>query len=126
MPPTPAPAPQRCSFCGRDSADVAKLIAGPGVYICDGCVGRSVAILDADDETTQPSIPEWATMSDEELLGHLPRIAATAASIEAGLRARIDDLRQRGVSWARIGSALSMSRQSAWERFAPGADRTRT
>ncbi len=27
-----------CSFCGRSKDVVAKLIAGPGVYICDGCV----------------------------------------------------------------------------------------
>jgi ATP-dependent protease Clp ATPase subunit len=27
-----------CSFCGRAQRKVAKLIAGPGVYICDGCV----------------------------------------------------------------------------------------
>jgi ATP-dependent protease Clp ATPase subunit len=28
-----------CSFCGRDRRQVAKLIAGPGVYICSECVG---------------------------------------------------------------------------------------
>ena len=28
----------RCSFCGRAQQQVRKLIAGPGVYICDGCV----------------------------------------------------------------------------------------
>jgi ATP-dependent protease Clp ATPase subunit len=28
----------RCSFCGRSRTQCAKLIAGPGVYICDGCV----------------------------------------------------------------------------------------
>ena len=28
----------RCSFCGRAQPQVAKLIAGPNVYICDGCV----------------------------------------------------------------------------------------
>ena len=27
-----------CSFCGRPQRRVRKLIAGPGVYICDGCV----------------------------------------------------------------------------------------
>ena len=27
-----------CSFCGKAQQQVAKLIAGPGVYICDGCV----------------------------------------------------------------------------------------
>ena len=28
----------RCSFCGRAQKEVAKLVAGPGVYICGGCV----------------------------------------------------------------------------------------
>jgi ATP-dependent protease Clp ATPase subunit len=27
-----------CTFCGRSRGQCAKLIAGPGVYICDGCV----------------------------------------------------------------------------------------
>ena len=35
-----------CTFCGRSQREVRKLIAGPGVYICDGCVelaGRVVS-----------------------------------------------------------------------------------
>jgi len=28
----------RCSFCGRTSEEVRKLVAGPNVYICDECV----------------------------------------------------------------------------------------
>ena len=27
-----------CSFCGRSSDEVEKLIAGPGVYICNECI----------------------------------------------------------------------------------------
>jgi ATP-dependent protease Clp ATPase subunit len=30
-----------CSFCGRAQQQVAKLVAGPGVYICDGCVAQA-------------------------------------------------------------------------------------
>jgi hypothetical protein len=45
-------------------------------------------------------------------------IGASAANIEAGLRDRVHELRDRGMSWARIGAALGMTRQSAWERFA--------
>jgi len=39
-----------CSFCGksRDDADVRKLIAGPGVYICDGCVNVCNGVLDRE------------------------------------------------------------------------------
>lgn len=28
----------RCSFCGKLATEVVKLIAGPGIYICDECV----------------------------------------------------------------------------------------
>jgi hypothetical protein len=34
-----------CSFCGKRQADVAKLIAGPAVYICSECVGDCGAAL---------------------------------------------------------------------------------
>jgi len=39
-----------CSFCGKshDHADVRKLIAGPGVYICDGCINVCNGILDRE------------------------------------------------------------------------------
>jgi hypothetical protein len=30
-----------CSFCGRSREECAKLIAGPGVFICDGCVAHA-------------------------------------------------------------------------------------
>ncbi|GAK12578.1 ATP-dependent Clp protease ATP-binding subunit ClpX [Geomicrobium sp. JCM 19039] len=29
----------KCSFCGKTKDQVKKLIAGPGVYICNECVG---------------------------------------------------------------------------------------
>jgi hypothetical protein len=34
-----------CSFCGSTAAEVTRLIAGPRVFICDGCVARCNAIL---------------------------------------------------------------------------------
>ncbi len=30
--------PASCSFCGRSQGEAKKLVAGPGVYICDGCI----------------------------------------------------------------------------------------
>ena len=30
----------RCSFCGKHQDEVAKLVAGPGVYICDECIRK--------------------------------------------------------------------------------------
>ena len=37
-----------CSFCGKSHAEVKKLIAGPGVYICDNCIQVCKTILDKE------------------------------------------------------------------------------
>src|SRR5512139_3514113 len=37
-----------CSFCGKSHAEVKKLIAGPGVYICDNCVHICKRVLDEE------------------------------------------------------------------------------
>jgi ATP-dependent Clp protease ATP-binding subunit ClpX len=37
-----------CSFCGKSHAEVRKLIAGPGVYICDSCITVCKGILDKE------------------------------------------------------------------------------
>ena len=37
-----------CSFCGKSHAEVRKLVAGPGVYICDNCIGVCKNILDRE------------------------------------------------------------------------------
>jgi ATP-dependent Clp protease ATP-binding subunit ClpX len=40
-----------CSFCGKSKAEVKRLIAGPGVYICDACVGVCRGVLDKENST---------------------------------------------------------------------------
>jgi ATP-dependent Clp protease ATP-binding subunit ClpX len=46
-----------CSFCGKSHAEVRKLIAGPGVYICDSCINVCKGILDKElnDDTRRQS-----------------------------------------------------------------------
>ena len=39
-----------CSFCGKSHAEVKKLIAGPGVYICDNCIVLCKNVLDKEAE----------------------------------------------------------------------------
>jgi ATP-dependent Clp protease ATP-binding subunit ClpX len=43
-----------CSFCGKSQRQVKKLIAGPGVYICDECIDLCNEIID-EELTTAPS-----------------------------------------------------------------------
>ena len=45
-----------CSFCGKSETDVAKLVAGPKVYICDRCVAIASRIMDAHSGS-EPQIP---------------------------------------------------------------------
>ncbi|NUW38076.1 hypothetical protein HTZ77_42760 [Nonomuraea sp. SMC257] len=109
----------RCSFCHKGSADVAKLIAGPGVHICDECVGLCVDILEQERlaTSTEPRLPMWESMTEEQILDHLPKIVAVQVQVDDNLHDWVRHLRTRDVSWERIGAALGMTRQSAWERF---------
>ena len=53
-----------CSFCGKSHAEVKKLIAGPGVYICDGCINVCSGILakelheEEEEVSTELSVPK--------------------------------------------------------------------
>ena len=44
-----------CSFCGKSQNDVRKLIAGPGVYICNECIDICNEIINDDERTDNVS-----------------------------------------------------------------------
>jgi hypothetical protein len=107
-----------CSFCTKDKESVAKLIAGPGVYICDECVNLCQQIIAA--EMAGGSVRDftaWDERPDEELLASMARTQAAVAQVDAAIRDHASVLRARGISWTRIGEALGVSKQAAWERF---------
>ena len=106
-----------CSFCLKPSDEVAKLVAGPGVYICNECVDLCHQIIGSP-----PSLPTRLKSWEEELdleavLASLPRMAAAGAQVESNLSRFVMRARGLGATWATIGSSLGMTRQSAWERF---------
>lgn len=112
-----------CSFCAKPADQVNKLIAGPGSYICDGCVRLCTEILDKEaGDPRQADLDLWARQSDDELLAALPRMTTISEQLDGRVRALVDVLRERGVAWTRIGQAMGISRQSAWERFSPSAE----
>jgi ATP-dependent Clp protease ATP-binding subunit ClpX len=43
----------KCSFCGKSQKQVKKLIAGPGVYICDECIELCNEIIEEEFSTTE-------------------------------------------------------------------------
>ena len=49
----------KCSFCGKSQKQVKKLIAGPGVYICDECIDLCNEIIEEElNETTDAELTE--------------------------------------------------------------------
>ncbi len=109
-----------CSFCLKSPGSVAKMIGGPGVFICNECVGlcNDILALESQPKPGDDAVASWQQrLSDEELLAHLPKIAAAAEQVQRHLTAWVRQARERGITWTRIGEALGMTRQSAWERF---------
>jgi hypothetical protein len=111
------PAVAACSFCLKPSTEVARLVAGPAVYICAECVALCAQLI----EVRSPSVPQIAPAEHvhnlDEVLASLPRMAAVRAQVEQTLTEWVRRARALGATWARIGEALGMTRQSAWERF---------
>ncbi len=77
--PTFAEAPLKCSFCGKSQTMVKKVIAGPGVYICDECIFLCVEII---------------APSQEERAGLLDRARTPSADTDGESNAISPDLDQ--------------------------------
>ena len=114
---TEQPVIAACSFCLKPQTEVRRLVAGPGVFICDGCVALCAQLVDGPPSPA-PHLAAWEhAVSVDEALASLPRIAAAGAQVERHLAGWVQRARALGATWARIGEALGMTRQSAWERF---------
>ena len=50
----------KCSFCGKSQKQVKKLIAGPGVYICDECIDLCNEII--EEELAEPTEFKWDSL----------------------------------------------------------------
>lgn len=65
-----------CSFCGKSQNDVRKLIAGPGVYVCNECIDICNEIINDDEQTEThakrtniPKPQEIKSFLDEYVIG---------------------------------------------------------
>jgi ATP-dependent Clp protease ATP-binding subunit ClpX len=57
-----------CSFCGKSHAEVRKLIAGPGVYICDNCIILCKNVLDRELQLqSQKKQPKFSVPKPAEI-----------------------------------------------------------
>jgi len=86
-----------CSFCLKPDTEVKRLVAGPAVYVCDECVDLCCQII--EDVPAGPAGPRLLPWDRTD-------------SLDAALANLL------GATWAQVGDALGITRQSAWERFA--------
>ncbi|HET9898685.1 MAG TPA: ClpX C4-type zinc finger protein [Streptosporangiaceae bacterium] len=106
-----------CSFCQKPTNEVQTMVAGPGVFICDACVAFCVELIQTKSDV-MPKLASWEErLSDDDLLATLPKFAAAGVQVEKRLEIWVRKARERGITWTRIGAALGITRQSAWERF---------
>jgi ATP-dependent protease Clp ATPase subunit len=54
-----------CSFCGKSQKQVTKLIAGPGAYICDGCVSHAHEVIAGHGHPASTPIATIQQVSDD-------------------------------------------------------------
>ena len=105
-----------CSFCFKSQHEVKRLISGPAsIFICDECVGLCNEIIANRPFNSKSPSPE--RLPTARLLERLAAIEQTVQGKGNQLQTVVEVLRSRKVSWAQIGAALGISRQSAWERF---------
>jgi len=108
----------RCSFCAKPNTEVETLVGGPGVFICDGCVQLCVTVIDGKPADA-PLIAPWEhDLPLEQVLQNLGPVAAATTQVQQNLAAWGGKARTLGGTWAQIGDALGMTRQSAGELFA--------
>ncbi|MEC3982541.1 ClpX C4-type zinc finger protein [Amycolatopsis sp. H20-H5] len=111
------PAIASCSFCRKPNAEVEKLVAGPGVFICDGCVALASQVIAGAPESPSPVAPWDLEMTLDAVLAALGPVAAAGVQVERNLGLWVAKARSLKGTWSQIGQALGMTRQSAWERF---------
>lgn len=61
----------RCSFCGKSQNEVKKLIAGPGVYICDECIDLCTDIIEEEKDREDSTGASFKVPKPKEIKEHL-------------------------------------------------------
>src|SRR5919201_4479226 len=105
----------KCSFCGKSQKQVKKLIAGPGVYICDECIDLCNEIIEEElaeagdvklDELPKPT--EIHEFLDQYVIGQDPAKRNLSVAvynhykrIQAGERGGRDSSRDENVELAK-------------------------
>jgi hypothetical protein len=106
----------RCSFCGAGKDEVRRLIVGPQVAICDGCVGYCHDILQAELATDGTAAARAPGLADD------PDAAAPAAAPVAAdpVMARIAAAQQQALAGDTAGARAAFD--GLWDELGPDGD----
>lgn len=107
-----------CSFCAKSQEEVNKLVAGAGVglFICDQCIDLCKEIIEEEPgDSAKPLAMQEAPV--EQAMQRMVALHRSRQQVDREAAAAVKAVRERGVTWSRIGAALGMTRQSAWERY---------
>jgi hypothetical protein len=101
-----------CSFCRKSSDEIEKLVAGPGVYICNECIDLAAGIVAEElrRSVSRPQRPE--SLEDrpiEELLELFSGMAVSSRAVVTSMQLWARRLMERGVPRARIAQAAGMT-----------------
>lgn len=107
-----------CSFCGKSHAEVRKLIAGPGVYICDSCINVCKSILDKEaaievESTFDLNVPKPADIAahlDQHVIGqaHAKKVLSVAVHNHYKRILHSQQMQQRALSPRRGSNTTPM------------------
>ena len=103
-----------CSFCGKSRSEVRRLIAGPGVFICDRCVLACKNVLDRESAEREAvvggdlNIPKPAEIKaglDENVIGQEQVKKALAVAVHNHYKRIVDRARRQAGEASKVGAA---------------------
>jgi len=86
--------PIRCSFCGKNETQVRRIVAGPGIYICDQCVYLCEEILKEEEILNDKSRVERISELRAEIQ-HLHGLLRLESQLVKDLRGETESLRAK-------------------------------
>ena len=124
MPSTAATHPEAvasCSFCGKPDTAAQRLVAGPGVFICNQCVELSASVIEEASRSTPEESAQrrsrYYDLPTDDILALLPLLVRSADRVERELAGWITRLRERGTGWQVIADAAGLDSDAARRRF---------
>lgn len=108
-----------CSFCGKSHSEVRKLIAGPGVYICDSCVLVCKSVLDKELAGGAKTAPgQLRMLTPEQIKSELDLYTIGQEQAKKALSVAVYNHYRRIQDMTASGAESSEDGEESWKRGA--------